>query len=170
MPLLEIYPDLHLVVVGDGVEGPRLKALVDEMTRAGRVHFAGWRRPVVSDLRDLDLIVCSSKNEGTSVSIIEALVAGIPVVSTRVGGMPDLLENGRWGDLVDYSEAALREGVEIRLGKLKTSETINTCRAAVEHFSHRFSVERLLNEMNSLYLELQQEGVTVATGKEQHVR
>lgn len=161
VPLLDTNPDLHLVIVGDGTEGPSLKKQAAQLTSCERLHFTGWRRPVVTDLPDLDLCICSSKNEGTSVSIIEAVMAGVPVISTQVGGMSDLLGHNRWGELVPYAEAPLREAVARKLKILKMASSdpdrqnlAAQSREAADVFKHRFSMRRLLEETNSVYDKL----------------
>jgi glycosyltransferase involved in cell wall biosynthesis len=159
-PLLEERPRLHLAIVGDGSEGAALRELGRSLN-ADRIHFCGWRRPVTSDLRDLDLCVCSSKNEGTSVSIIESVIAGVPVVCTRVGGMADLLDHGGWGTLVDYDEKILRREVGALLktlrepGQEQDREKLQLrVQRASQAFKKRFSVDRLLAELDHLYQEL----------------
>lgn len=79
------------VVVGDGELRPALENRVKEMGLDGHVRFLGWRRDLETIYADLDCLVLTSENEGTPVSIIEALSAGVPVVATAVGGVPDLL-------------------------------------------------------------------------------
>ena len=164
-PLLETNPDLHLLVLGDGTERKALELLARVLTgHQSRIHFTGWRRPVTQDLPDLDLCICSSKNEGTSVSIIEAVVARVPVMSTRVGGMADLLGNGRWGQLIDSDPFALRSAVEQHIDLMKNTndpaaklyrERIHRrVDEAAEHFQNRFSVERLLTDVDGTYRKL----------------
>jgi glycosyltransferase involved in cell wall biosynthesis len=84
-------PDLHLVVAG---EGPRLEALrgrAGELGVAGRVHWLGQRADVPAVLSAADLFVLSSRSEGMSVAMLEAMAARRPVVSTDVGGARDAL-------------------------------------------------------------------------------
>jgi glycosyltransferase involved in cell wall biosynthesis len=160
IPLLQEFPRLHLAIIGDGSEAESLKKCASEFDGdLSRIHFCGWRRPVVPDLRDLDVCVCSSRNEGTSVSVIEAIMAGIPVISTNVGGMGDLLAQGKWGDLVDYDENQLRQAVKRLLEILShpgpdLDALRLRCREAANVFEQRFSVERLLGELDSLYGEM----------------
>lgn len=165
-PLFAKYPQLHVAVLGDGTERQKLESLAREISP--RIHFTGWRRPVVSDLSDLDLCVCSSRNEGTSVSIIEAVIAGVPVISTRVGGMGDLLGQGRWGKLVDFGELPLRVGIEEMI-RVLTDPSDTACQKLVqqtsfasEFFKNRFSVERLLQNIDTIYLNLSGRPVSLA--------
>lgn len=151
-PLLKTEKKLHLVIIGDGKERQSLEKLARSYdSNLKRIHFTGWRKPAATDLRDLDVCVCSSKNEGTSVAIIEAIVAGVPVVSTNVGGMHDLLDNGKWGVLVDYDIFSLRSAVQDVLEGSIDSEKV---RKASDYFLERFSSERLYNEVDKLYQDI----------------
>lgn len=79
------------VVVGDGELRSALERRAEEMELSEYVRFLGWRRDLETVYADLDCLVLTSDNEGTPVSVIEALSAGVPVVATAVGGVPDLL-------------------------------------------------------------------------------
>ena len=70
------------------------------------MHFHGWRHDLAAVYGDLDVVVNSSRNEGTPVALIEAMAAGRPVVATRVGGTPDLLGDGARGVLVPAGRSA----------------------------------------------------------------
>lgn len=154
-PLLVEFSNVHLVVIGDGKERARLEHLAQQLTEhRERVHFTGWRQPVTRDLRDLDVCVCSSKNEGTSVSIIEAVVAKVPVVSTHVGGMGDLLASGQWGRLVPRDAQALLQAVRDVLTSNPDQVKLNS--ASLE-FQRRFSSARLLLDTERVYSELDEQ-------------
>jgi glycosyltransferase involved in cell wall biosynthesis len=82
--------DLCCVVVGDGELRTALEKQVRDLGLAKHVRFLGWRRDLEAIYADLECLVVTSDNEGTPVSVIEALSAGVPVVATAVGGVPDL--------------------------------------------------------------------------------
>lgn len=108
--ILKEYKNSHLVIVGQGPEKKALLELADSLTSScktirDRMHFLDWIVPFQRELKDFDFYICCSKNEGTSVSVIEALIAEIPVVSTAVGGMPDLLNDGVFGELIPPNSA-----------------------------------------------------------------
>lgn len=88
-------PNTALVVVGDGVERKRLEALAGE-----GVVFLGNRLDVPELLRIFDVFVLTSKNEGISNTILEAMATAVPVVATNVGGNPELVKDGSTGFLV----------------------------------------------------------------------
>jgi len=94
-----VLPEARLLVVGDGPERKRLES------RAGDgVIFLGNRSDVPEILRALDLFVLPSLNEGISNTILEAMATGIPVVATRMGGNPELVEDNHTGILVRPSD------------------------------------------------------------------
>lgn len=98
--LAESRADAQLVLVGDGECRPRLEAQVASRNLAGRVHFLGVREDVDSLLPNLDVAALSSDFEGTPLFAFECMAAGVPLVATRVGGVPDLLDDGTTGILV----------------------------------------------------------------------
>ena len=140
----------HLALVGDGPERARLESLARTLGVASRVHFTGFLSELETVYPDLDLVVNSSRNEGTPVALIEAMAAGIPVVATSVGGSPDLLQGGALGDLVPAGDPeALARALERALRRRdETDSRTHAARAAVlEH--HR--AKRLLHDMDTLY-------------------
>lgn len=96
----QALPDARLVIVGTGPRESALRALASSLGIAGAVTFTGMREDVQDLLPAFDLFVLSSLHEGLSIAIIEALAAGVPVVSTRVGGIPELITHGQEGLLV----------------------------------------------------------------------
>lgn len=109
-------PEVRCIVAGDGEERARLEALAAELGITPRVHFLGHRTDTGDVLDAIDLFVVSSDREGLSNSMLEALAAGVPVLSTPVSGAEDALEpfadGGAPGEIAGFSEgeiaAALR--------------------------------------------------------------
>ena len=93
-------PGIRLVVVGDGEEKSALVERASALSIDSRVRFLGWRRDLLSIYAGLDAVVLSSENEGTPVALIESQAAGRPVIATSVGGVPDVVTDGRTGLLV----------------------------------------------------------------------
>lgn len=100
--------DVHCILAGDGEERGRLASLADALGIAARVHFLGHRTDTGDVLDAIDVFVVSSDREGLSNSMLEALAAGVPVVSTPVSGAEDALEpladGTAPGEIVGFSE------------------------------------------------------------------
>jgi glycosyltransferase involved in cell wall biosynthesis len=90
-------PDVRFFVVGDGALRGELEALARELGIASRVVFTGFRADALDLLRAFDVFVMSSYLEGLGTSIMDAQALGIPVVATRTGGIPELVEDGVTG-------------------------------------------------------------------------
>lgn len=145
--------DAHLVVIGDGPERARLESRCRELDLAGRVHFTGFLSELESIYPELDVVVNSSRNEGTPVALIEAMAAGVPVIATSVGGTPDLLQNGALGTLVPpasprtLADALARVIQHPRRARARCADARTT---VVE----RYRSERLVADIDALYREL----------------
>lgn len=106
--------DVRFLIAGDGPERPRLQAAADALDVRERVTFLGWRSDLPALYGDTDVVVLTSHNEGTPVSVIEALAASRAVVATAVGGVPDVLDG--CGVLVaDRDVDALAHAIEALL-------------------------------------------------------
>lgn len=95
--LQQLDAAVHLAVIGDGEDRAALERLVGELDLRSRVHFLGWRHDLPAMMGGMDVVICCSRNEGTPVALIEAMAAGVPVVATAVGGVPDLVVQGKTG-------------------------------------------------------------------------
>ncbi len=93
-------PRAQLILVGDGPDRAALEARARELGIASRTNFLGFRADVNELLGAADVFALSSLTEGMSIAALEAMAAGLPVVATRVGGTPDVVEDGVTGILV----------------------------------------------------------------------
>jgi glycosyltransferase involved in cell wall biosynthesis len=112
-------PDIKLTVAGDGPERKSLEAMAERLGVKDRVDFLGYRSQ--SQVRELlaqtDVFVLASFAEGVPVVLMEAMAAGVPVVSSHIAGIPELVEDGVSGYLVPPGDpAALVERVDELLG------------------------------------------------------
>ena len=146
-------PEAILLIVGDGPERPALEKQAQRLGLGSRVRFLGFRDDLERIYADLDVAVNCSLNEGTPVSLIEAMASGVPVVATSVGGTPDLLEEGRLGTLVPPANSkALANGLAEILSR---SESLpKGAMRARRRIHKRFGLERLLSDLDRLYLRL----------------
>ncbi|MEV0535445.1 glycosyltransferase [Kitasatospora sp. NPDC050463] len=100
------HPRARLVLIGAGPLESRLRAHADELGASGSVLFAGSRPDVPALLPGLDVFALSSRQEGLPVALMEAMTSGLPAVVTRVGGMPEVLDDGDQGLLVEPGDPA----------------------------------------------------------------
>lgn len=146
-------PGVHLAVVGDGELRWSLEARVRQLHLADRVHFTGWMTDVAGVVSDCDVVVLTSRNEGTPVSLIEAAAAGRPVVATRVGGVCTVVEHGATGFLARSGDPEqFATMVQLLLDDPEARRRMGD--AGRVHVRERFSQERLLRNIRDLYAEL----------------
>jgi glycosyltransferase involved in cell wall biosynthesis len=98
--------DLHVIVVGDGELRDALTQQVERLGLAARVHFVGARRDLGNILGAVDMFLMPSLWEGLPLSLVLAMGAGLPVVASRVAGIPEVVEHGVTGILVRPGETA----------------------------------------------------------------
>lgn len=108
-------PEARFALIGDGELRGRLEAQAKDLGLTHAVHFLGFRFDLERLYPDLDVVTLSSLNEGTPVSLIEAMAAGRAVAATRVGGVPDLIEHGRTGLLVPPQDPEAMAGAILTL-------------------------------------------------------
>ena len=100
---LKHRPDLYFLAVGEGELKEPMQELAQELNIADRVIFTGFQQEVGKILKSLDIFVLASKKEGLGTSILEAMAAGVPVIGTASGGIPELIKDGENGLLVPPS-------------------------------------------------------------------
>jgi glycosyltransferase involved in cell wall biosynthesis len=130
----------HLVVVGSGPNEAALRARIDQLGLADHVTLAGHRSDVESVLGGIDLLVLTSDDEGMPGVVIEAQMAGCPVVTFPVGGVAEVLEHGTTGVvLADHDPGAMAEAVATLLGD---PDERSRMVAAARERSERFTMAR----------------------------
>lgn len=108
--VLETFPKARFVFIGDGEERDRI--LESAGSARANLVMAGWRDDIADCYAALDMFVMPSKLEGLCTSLIDALAAGVPAIASRTGGIPDVIEDGECGDLVEPLNAgALAEAI-----------------------------------------------------------
>jgi glycosyltransferase involved in cell wall biosynthesis len=145
--------DARLLLVGDGPDREGLERLAHDLGVIKRCLFLGYQEDVARFYDAMDALLLPSVNEGTPVSVMEALAAERPAVATRVGGTPDVVRDGIDGFLVDSAEP---DELADRLAELardpaRRAEMGAAGRARV---LERYSVDRLVDDVDRLYREL----------------
>jgi glycosyltransferase involved in cell wall biosynthesis len=158
-------PRARFVVVGDGSGAPELARLARELGIEGAVRFAGLRTDLAEVYADLDAVALTSRNEGTPLSLIEAMASGRAVVATDVGGVRDLLTrewSGSVGERRFEDSASARgilvdsedvEGFAAALHRLESDESFrHALGAAGRLYANRcHALPRLLDDLEEVY-------------------
>ncbi|HDG97178.1 MAG TPA: glycosyltransferase family 1 protein, partial [Desulfobacterales bacterium] len=162
------HPDINVrfAVVGDGELRDELESLTRKMGLREKVTFCGWIKGIQAVYSELDALVLTSINEGTPVSIIEAMASCVPIISTCVGGVRDLIGSPK-GSIESGDFAVCSRGILCNSGDflglaraleylLNEDEEQKEKRlvAALEFVRQRYSKTRLLSDMESLYTDL----------------
>lgn len=145
--------DAELLLVGDGPLREPLQRHAEALGIGDHCHFIGFYEDVAPILAASDVVALSSANEGTPVSLIEALAAERPVVSTEVGGVSDVVQHGRTGLLVPAGDT--RAFADALLSLAEDPETRREFGEAGRRFVlPRYSVPRLVDDIDLLYTSL----------------
>lgn len=150
--VLEKYPETSFVFAGRGQLESDLKQQVNRLGLDKRVHFLGLRQDIPRILALLDVFVLPSLSEGLSMAILEAMMAGKPVVATRVGGNPEIVLDRETGFLVPPKDShALAESL---IALLKDRHlAIQLGEKGKRRAEHQFSLQTMVNAYESLYEE-----------------
>lgn len=147
------YGDVRFLVVGDGPERARLKRMAADVGLFGKAHFLGVRDDVPSLLGAMDVLVLSSLSEGSPNVVLEGMAAGVPIVATRVGGIPELVEDGVSGLLVDPGDgSALSSAVLALLSDPDRARTMGE-RGRVKAVE-QYDIGRVVASMEDVFSEL----------------
>lgn len=146
-------PHVRLEIAGSGTDAEQLQREAGVLGLGDAVSFVGWQRDIWPWLARWDVFVQPSLDEGFGMAALEAMGAGLPVVATRVGGLPELVDDGCTGYLVPPADAP---ALAARLRDLACNADRRRAmgRAARARVRERFSAERMTAECVGIYDEL----------------
>ncbi|MEO8564528.1 MAG: glycosyltransferase family 4 protein [bacterium] len=146
------HPRAWLVLVGQGPEEAALRARAEELAIADRVVFAGFQRDAQAYVGGFDVAAVPSLEEGFGLVALEALALGVPVVASRVGGLPDIVVDGVTGLLVQPARPdALADALVRLLGDPALRRAMG---AAAKLDVERFSLDTYSGRLSEIYREL----------------
>jgi glycosyltransferase involved in cell wall biosynthesis len=147
----EVLPTAQFLLIGDGERRQELTVLAGELGLTECVHFLGWRQQMARLYADLDVVALTSLNEGSPVALIEALASARPVVSTNVGGVPEVVMHGQTGLSVPSSDpSAFAAAVVTLLRDRPLGERLG--QAGRRHVYPHYDSSRLVDDVRQLYL------------------
>jgi glycosyltransferase involved in cell wall biosynthesis len=146
-------PSLHGLLVGDGPAFTQIRSLVGNEGLSDRVRMTGFRDDAGKLIQCMDLFVLPSFSEGTSIALLDAMAAGVPVVVTDVGGNPELVLNHETGwvvpsNSVEALTAAILESANDAAKRRRFAE------AGKHRFENRFTFERMIENYRKMYRSL----------------
>lgn len=145
--------DIHLVVVGDGQERASIEKMIAELGLQMLVHLVGYTQTPGDYVRGADLLVLPSRSEGIPNAVLEAMAFGIPVVATSVGGVPEVIVDGRDGLLVPPDDPIkLAESIAVVLSDFELAARLAA--AGRVRMQEAFSVGSRIQKIQMLYSEL----------------
>lgn len=151
--VLEVLPAARLVIVGGGPEEEALRRHAAEIGMEEKVVFTGVRRDVPRLLTAFDVFCMPSYFEGLCNSVLEAFAMRLPVVATRAGGLPEIVEDGRTGLLAPaHDPAALAAALVRSLTDRELAARLGETGHRLVH--ERFGVDRMVEKTVALYARL----------------
>lgn len=144
--------DIKFLVIGDGKLREELEKYSYEIGLGDSVKFLGWRKDLGPIYADLDIVALTSLNEGTPVSLIEAMASGKPVVSTEVGGIKDIVFEGKTGFLIkENNSSSFAEKISLLVKDRNLRQSMG--KLGKEFVLKTYSKDRLFSDIKSLYEE-----------------
>ena len=147
---------LLAVIAGEGPLRAAIEAKIVSLGLQGRVRLLGHQPNIETVLAALDLFVLSSQSEGLPMAVLEAMASGLPVISTRVGGIDEIIQPGRTGLLVEpKSPEALANAIGLLARDRDGRERMGA--AGRERATQEFSLEAMVADYQRLYFEVARE-------------
>lgn len=151
--VLPEHPEFRLSIVGEGKERPLLEQLIRQLELTDRVRLLGERRDVPELLEQAALFVSSSSTEGISLTLLEAMAVGLPIVATAVGGNPEVVQDGATGYLVPAGDPkSLAHAINRHLSQRDTWKPMS--QLARQRVETQFNIERMIYEYEDIYRDL----------------
>lgn len=150
--LAKDFPDLGLLIAGAGEEEAALRAETEALGLSDRVVFLGLRRDIPDLLGLSELLVLPSSREGLPIVLLEALAASLPVVVTPVGGIPEVVEDGKTGFFVTQEPASIASALRRILESPESSRAMGAnARRLIEE---RYDIRSVARRYENLYRSL----------------
>jgi len=151
--LTKAAPDSRLILVGDGPERHSIERLINDLDLKDNVLLTGYRSDIPDMLRCADALVLCSQTESAPLTLLEAMSSGIPVVATKVGGIPEIVEEGYNGHLVPVkSPEEIAEKLILMNNRPERMREMGE--NARKTILEKYSVDRVLSMYEKVYSSL----------------
>jgi sugar transferase (PEP-CTERM/EpsH1 system associated) len=151
--LVQREPAFRLQVAGNGPCLEETRQAIQQLGLTNHVQLLGERRDVPEILRQASLFVLPSRTEGISLTLLEAMACGLPIVATRVGGNAEVVEHGRTGWLVPAGDAEQMAEAITRVWR-NPDESRRFGQAGRQRVERHFDVQRMVRNYEHLYREV----------------
>lgn len=150
--ILQSQPDCHFIIIGEGARRAEIEAQIQEKNLNKHITLTGFREDVPQVLPELDLFLFTSNKEGLGTSVIDALAAQLPIVATNAGGIPEIIEDGKSGLLIEKENptALAKACLSILDDETLQANLIEQAKERATVFSKQKTAEKTL----ALYREL----------------
>jgi glycosyltransferase involved in cell wall biosynthesis len=148
--VLQQYPDARFALAGDGPQQSAVEARLAERGIGAAFTFLGERDDVPALLADTDIVVLPSRTESLPNAVLEGMAAGLPVIASTVGGIPDVIDDGRTGLLFPVCDV---QALAARICEVMADPTLGTRlgEAARAKVRARYSFDRMVSATETLY-------------------
>ena len=154
----EKYPNLRFAFVGDGERLNDIQKLKENLCRKAKIDFLGFMENPLKLLREAKVMLMTSVSEGMPMAALEAMAFGIPIVSTPVGGMRELIEDGVTGFLCETDESLAEKAIFLLENEdLRKKMSLNAHRASEQ----RNDEERYRKILLDAYFESKKQGINI---------
>ncbi len=144
--VIKADPTIHFIIAGQGPEEKRIQKMIRSLHLEGNVHMLGFRDDIVDVMKSLDLFLITSKTEGLGTIVLEAFAAGVPVVATRAGGIPEMVEDTVTGLLAEPgdTESLKNATLCVLTDPLLKNTFVQNALTRVQDFSYQATAEKTL--------------------------
>ena len=154
----DLFPDIlnqlpehiHIVHAGSGEKEKEIKQKHSESNYKNRIHYLGYLNDIHPFLRSIDIFLLCSRFEGMANILNESLSHGKTVISTRVSGSEELLDNGKYGILTEIDDT---KAMASAIQKIINGEIVFDSKKSQEYSQSKFSLEKMINETEILFFK-----------------
>ena len=158
--VLPHVPDFHLQIVGGGPERSTIEKKITELNLGNHIELLGERHDIAQLLTQAGFFVSATRTEGVSLTLLEAMAVGLPIVTTSVGGNPEVVLDGRTGRLVPDGDPMALAGAMIDMCRDRGSWTLMGLLGR-QRVEENFEIRNMIGCYETLYEELLERGDTV---------